>query len=318
MTTLFYHMGALGDFLTVLPAIKAWRLMHSGDKIILLGKSVFGELALNSGYIDEVWEIDHPSQSWLFLAEAPTPQNAYSLFSGLRAAILFTSPSSPIIGKLAQFGIKEIIVQNPFPSQRIPINLYHLSLFPDYAKLMDHFGPIIRSHVEFEKDARNHLPEDCNYIVIHPGSGARIKNWPMENFIQLSEKLLRHFSRILWICGEAQEDLTAAAGIVLLRKLPLPVVVSILRKSRGYIGNDSGISHLAASTGCRCLVLFGPSDDEIWKPCGARVHILKARHACKPCHPLGKINERCTQSCMHLLTVHEVYRATTQFLETNR
>jgi ADP-heptose:LPS heptosyltransferase len=56
--------------------------------------------------------------------------------------------------------------------------------------------------------------------------------------------------------------------------LLLPEVVRLVRHSRGFIGNDSGITHLAAYFGCPTIALFGPTDPAIWGPVGKRVRIL--------------------------------------------
>lgn len=56
--------------------------------------------------------------------------------------------------------------------------------------------------------------------------------------------------------------------------LELGTVAALARLARGFIGNDSGVSHLAAASGARGLVLFGPSDPARWRPLGA-VEIIR-------------------------------------------
>jgi ADP-heptose:LPS heptosyltransferase len=114
---------------------------------------------------------------------------------------------------------------------------------------------------------------------------------------------------VVWLYGEAERDLPAANGFRVIRNAPLPVVVHVLKMSRAYIGNDSGISHLAAGAGCRSTVLFGPSDDVVWGPCGAHVTIVKARRLCAPCHTGRNTILRCKDSCMRRLSVEEVVEA---------
>jgi heptosyltransferase-3 len=75
-------------------------------------------------------------------------------------------------------------------------------------------------------------------IAIHPGSGGQKKCWPISHFATIITELLRH--------------------------------------CQSYLGNDSGITHLAALLGIPTLVLFGPSDPLIWKPIGPAVTVLKA------------------------------------------
>jgi ADP-heptose:LPS heptosyltransferase len=89
-------------------------------------------------------------------------------------------------------------------------------------------------------------------IVVHPGSGSPKKNWPF--FDELLERL-----------PDA-------------RRLPqdgtLADLSQYLRTIRMFIGNDSGITHLAAYLGCPTLALFGPTDPRIWGPIGRRSRII--------------------------------------------
>jgi ADP-heptose:LPS heptosyltransferase len=50
-----------------------------------------------------------------------------------------------------------------------------------------------------------------------------------------------------------------------------------LARARLYVGNDSGITHLAAAAGAPVLALFGPSDPEIWAPRGPNVRVARWR-----------------------------------------
>jgi ADP-heptose:LPS heptosyltransferase len=61
-----------------------------------------------------------------------------------------------------------------------------------------------------------------------------------------------------------------------LRNLTLAQVAALLRRSALYLGNDSGITHLAAAIGAPTVALFGPSDPQKWRPRGKRVAVLHA------------------------------------------
>jgi len=120
-------------------------------------------------------------------------------------------------------------------------------------------------------------------ISLHPGSGSLRKNWPVERFAMLADRVRRSMSaRPLFILGEAD---TAAARelprlaptVPVLHNRPLKEVASILAASRGYVGNDSGITHLAAALGLPTVALFGPTDATVWGPRGANVVILQGR-----------------------------------------
>ena len=60
--------------------------------------------------------------------------------------------------------------------------------------------------------------------------------------------------------------------------LPLPVAGSLLRKCHLYLGHDSGISHLAAACGLKCLLLFGPTNPGVWAPRNKQVKVIHEPH----------------------------------------
>jgi ADP-heptose:LPS heptosyltransferase len=112
-------------------------------------------------------------------------------------------------------------------------------------------------------------PED--YAVIHPFSGSARKNWPLEKFRTLAGKL-EHVMPVKWCAGEEDPPLEGAVRIDDLYEL-----ACWLAKARLYIGNDSGITHLAAAVGTPVLALFGPTDPDVWAPRGQHVRVGRWR-----------------------------------------
>jgi len=110
-----------------------------------------------------------------------------------------------------------------------------------------------------------------DYAVIHPFSGSARKNWPLEKFRGLAGKLERVMP-VKWCAGEVDPQLAGAARIDDLYEL-----ACWLAKARLYIGNDSGITHLAAAVGTPVLALFGPTDPEVWAPRGQHVRVGRWR-----------------------------------------
>jgi ADP-heptose:LPS heptosyltransferase len=103
--------------------------------------------------------------------------------------------------------------------------------------------------------------------VIHPFSGSPRKNWPLTRYRELAARL---HSRIEWTAGP-EEALEEA-----IRFENLAELAAWLGCARLYIGNDSGITHVAAATGVKTLALFGPSSSDIWAPRGGNVMVLRS------------------------------------------
>ncbi len=106
-----------------------------------------------------------------------------------------------------------------------------------------------------------------NFAVIHPFSGNAKKNWPLAKFQSLARQLARTMP-VEWCAGPDDPALENA-----VRMTDLYDLACWLSKARLYIGNDSGITHLAAAVGTPVLAIFGPSRSEVWAPRGPNVRV---------------------------------------------
>jgi ADP-heptose:LPS heptosyltransferase len=121
-----------------------------------------------------------------------------------------------------------------------------------------------------------------SFLLILPGSGSRAKNWPAENFIALAKRVEPQL-RSLCLLGPAEAELTEifrAAGIITLEGLELGEVAGIAAQARVFVGNDSGVSHLASASGASGVVLFGPTDPDRWRPLD-RVDVMRSESMAK-------------------------------------
>jgi len=109
-----------------------------------------------------------------------------------------------------------------------------------------------------------------NFAVIHPFSGSARKNWPLDSFRALAARLERVMP-VRWCAGEDDPPLPEAVRFADLYEL-----ACWLAKARLYIGNDSGITHLAAAVETPTLAIFRDSDPAIWAPRGPHVRVVKA------------------------------------------
>jgi ADP-heptose:LPS heptosyltransferase len=114
---------------------------------------------------------------------------------------------------------------------------------------------------------RTNALERRESIVIHPFSGSSRKNWPLQRFRQLSERLSL---RTEWVVGPDEELPNAQ------RFDDLSTLARWIRGARLYVGNDSGIAHLAAATGACTVALFGATAQSVWAPRGHCVTVVHA------------------------------------------
>lgn len=108
-----------------------------------------------------------------------------------------------------------------------------------------------------------------NFAVIHPFSGSPRKNWPLDRFRRMARGLERTMA-VRWCSGREDAPIEGAVFIDDLYEL-----ACWLAKAQLYIGNDSGITHLAAAVGTPVLALFGPTDPAVWAPRGTHVRVAQ-------------------------------------------
>lgn len=104
-----------------------------------------------------------------------------------------------------------------------------------------------------------------DFAVLHPFSGSPRKNWPLERFRELARRI---GMPVRW-CAGPEERLDGA-----VRMNDLYELAGWIRSARVYVGNDSGITHLAAAAGARVAAIFGPTDPVVWAPRGDRVRVI--------------------------------------------
>ncbi len=159
-------------------------------------------------------------------------------------------------------------------------------------------------------------------IAMHPGSGGTRKCWPLGHFFGLAERLEKGDNPFFVIFSGPAENGIAGKRIdefverhqraVHVRNEELATVSALLSRCRFYIGNDSGITHLASAVGGNVIALFGPTDPLFWGPVGHSVHIIASDRECAPCEremPGSRIVKglpECSRECLSEISVERV------------
>lgn len=111
------------------------------------------------------------------------------------------------------------------------------------------------------------------FTAVHPYSGGMRKNWPLDEIVDLAKESPFPLE---WCATSEQAPLLEAAGCSPVQVFDdLGELAYWLAGARLYIGNDCGITHLAAALGVPTLALFRASDSRIWGPRGEQVEILE-------------------------------------------
>jgi hypothetical protein len=123
-------------------------------------------------------------------------------------------------------------------------------------------------------------------LIVAPGSGGKEKNWPREFFRAVIDEWRRSASgKVAVVLGPAENDempfWTGIAAVA--RGLNLAELAALLSLADIYVGNDSGVTHLAAAVGAPTIALFGPSGATEWSPRGENVQVVRLGVECSPC-----------------------------------
>lgn len=134
-------------------------------------------------------------------------------------------------------------------------------------------------------------------VLIHPGAGSRRKRWAVDNFMTVAHAMRdMRGAQVIFLTGPAESDLLPlvkkqAQGQFQIHQIEdLSEVMTFMRAARCFIGNDSGLAHLAAIMGVPTVAIFGPSSPRRWAPLGKAVKVLRGASDCAPCFEIAKAN----------------------------
>ncbi len=114
-------------------------------------------------------------------------------------------------------------------------------------------------------------------LIVHPGSGGQKKRWVSEGFVQVCRWWRQRKGKVLILLGPAEEEESEKwrqVGEEVESHLSILQVAALLSCADLYLGNDSGVSHLAGAVGARGIILFGPTDPRQWKPLGGALSVI--------------------------------------------
>jgi len=316
--------GALGDFIVTLPVINSLKKAFPSAQIALMGHHYFLKLA--QPHVDTVISNDLSGFYTLFNADGEFPDNITKLFSRFDLVVSFIPDRDGIfIKNLKKIGIPWIIDGGFSLLEKLTTPITDFLLSPLEREGIPVFfePPKIETSFYDKKVAEEFFHSSCNggerddpVVAIHPGGGSSKKCWPKEKFVTLMKWAKRHHgATLLLIFGPADKDIFEAVwplikgySPVVAENLPLTHLAAILERCTVYLGNDSGITHLAASVGTPTLALFGPTDFKIWGPRNENVKCLSCIYPCAPCTP-RQMAECQDQACLEALPIATVKKA---------
>lgn len=296
--------GALGDFLCFVPTLNGLRKRHDGRLLLVAKPSHLGLVRLPNldGH-----SIDAREVSDLFASRGDIAEATRSVFAGHAHAYSWTGSGDPNLTTRLAAATGGTVHVYPFRGMR---KEEHACDYYARCALVDATMPsttlISRDETWLRSFLRRHGLQPKSFVIVHPGSGSRRKNW--QGFGDLVRACRERIgTEVVVLCGPADRETVAGLESFTVADVSLSQVAALLAAASGYVGNDSGISHLAGAAGSSGVVLFGPTDPAVWAPRGKR---LRVRHAPTPCPACGP-----EVFCTHRLPVSAVLE---DLLETAR
>ncbi len=297
---LIMHSGGIGDLLLALPAMRMFRAAFPRSGLELLGRTerlglIAGDLGASS-----VHSIDQAAMGRLYSQEPDLPAGLSAFFSSFRAVLVFGKSSGPVLAqKLKPLGVETVTIPS-FPSEGTIIHVAEFlieCLKGRGLRGTGDFSPLAvwKEAEDFGRQfwAARRLRGEERILAIHPGSGSPAKNWPAGNFAEVARWASRR-ARVLLVLGPAEDEVRepalsmAGMGAALADGLPLVQLAGALKSCSAYLGNDSGVTHLAAALGVPTVAVYGPTNPAVWRPWGPAVKVIAAMDAVGPGEPPAK------------------------------
>jgi heptosyltransferase-3 len=274
--------GALGDLLCAVPAIRAIAQRHPEAGLELMARAELARFAVGRLGVVHAHSIDRRETGLLFVPSADLAPARAFFGSFDQIYSFFAADHTDFRASLTAVS-DDTVTFIPFR----PAGDGHISA----CYLRKAGVPASANHDVCALSRIEVLPEDLDtadrllaaaclqsrgFLLILPGSGSPAKNWPSQHFADLAALLAPQLPSLV-VIGPAEASLVSffrTRGLTAVENLQLATVAGLARRARAFVGNDSGVSHLAASAGAPGLAIFGPTDPRRWRPLG-RVEVLQ-------------------------------------------
>jgi heptosyltransferase III len=259
------HMGALGDCILTWPAIRCLRRAYPRHRFLGIGKPECMRLAVRFGLLDAFEDGASRGMIGLF--------SGYGLPEGLDppdGAVAWTREADGLVRLLKPAATLPVLQADPFPAR--PEG--HMARI--HCEAVGREFPI-RVPDDLTEDFPEHEPKSHN-VLIHPGSGSEKKNFGSIFYENIAYYLRENgHSKIAFLMGPAEIERGWAESFknqALIFPNDTMALADWLQNAVLYLGNDSGVSHLAGYMGIPSVVLYRSTDPRIWGVLGKYARLV--------------------------------------------
>jgi heptosyltransferase III len=274
--------------LLAIPALRALRRERPRDELVIAAQPRIGRLLEALGVVDRSVDFERLGLDALFApetcgAESEWPARCTDELKRSARLVAWVGARDPVfVRRLTTLAPGSVVAAST--AGRRPV-WEHLADTVGAAADDREIRAPIAMPAALRAEARRELArlgwrEHDRLLVVHPGAGGPGKQWPAAGFAEVVDRVstLPHLA-IAIHQGPADAAAVAAlpesliARAIVLREPPLPLLAGVLSLAAAYLGNDSGVSHLAAALGVQSVVLFGETQRP-WRPWAEHVEPL--------------------------------------------
>jgi heptosyltransferase III len=297
--------GALGDFILGLPALRRIHDACPWAAVELIAPANF--LPLAHGVVDSTTPLEKSFVASLFQEYGHFPEEISQRYRDLDAVVIWFADSAGTVRQnFRRLGAKKIVwapskPQSPdvHAADHLMASLRGLGIAAPPTDRAVRSSSQSWPHIQLSLPAHEKAGEvwramgletSIPVVAMHPGSGASWKRWGSDKFARLSDLLVTEGVQVVLIEGPA--DYHAVRQVRskmekdpprLLAGVDVESLGAFLSRCVAYVGNDSGVTHLAAGVGTPTVAIFGPTNPNNWAPRGPRVSVVHVKKPCMPC-----------------------------------
>ncbi|MGQ9650716.1 MAG: glycosyltransferase family 9 protein [Phycisphaerae bacterium] len=284
-TIVFLHQGAIGDFVLALSIVQAAAAKVRAARVVAIASAPSAGLAAGRSVINQRVEPDQVGLHTLFGDASAPNRRLQDIILNASCVLSWLGPADGSIHcRLQAMSKAPVISVDPRPCPETLRQRRHItSQWTDVVAGQGFELPALEPPV-IRMDPLGARPRGGGLrVIIHPGSGGNAKCWPLDRFMAVADKL--QDCQVEWMLGPAEceldgtsvkairercngrdeaflieEDFVRAAGHIAAADL--------------YLGNDAGMTHVAAAMGVATVAIYGPTDPAVWRPLGKHVCLV--------------------------------------------
>ncbi|MBN1514460.1 MAG: glycosyltransferase family 9 protein [Phycisphaerae bacterium] len=289
---LFLHGGALGDFVLTLHVVAAVRRLAPQARVDGIVRCPLARWAVGQGLLTAAFDPEDVGLHTLFAGQAELSASLTARLAGADVAISFLGgPESAAAVALRDRCPGTVVAIDPRPTPETLAAGRHVTRQWSDALATAGLDARVTDAALFHK--AEPIPPAAP-VMVHPGSGGRDKCCPLPVLEVVVRHLLAAGRAVAWMIGPVEEDQQGPAFAQrLAQTAPVTYEASlgrateVIRSAAAFIGNDAGMTHLAAACGVPTIALFGPTDPRVWRPRGPDVRVLPLDFASASTEPGG-------------------------------